>query len=79
MMGETEARRAAGEPVAAMRALWSALDAAATPASTLLTLAALVRALSVADYGILVIALAASGLSMAINPAIARHHHEVRV
>jgi O-antigen/teichoic acid export membrane protein len=71
MMGTTQARPAAREPVAAMRALWSALDAAATPASTLLTLAALVRALSASDYGILVIALAASGLSMAINPAIA--------
>jgi O-antigen/teichoic acid export membrane protein len=54
-----------------MRALWSALDAAATPASTLATLAALVRAIGAQDYGILVIALAASGLSMAINPAIA--------
>jgi O-antigen/teichoic acid export membrane protein len=54
-----------------MRALWSALDAAATPVSTLATLAALVRTLSASDYGILVIALAASGLSMAVNPAIA--------
>ena len=54
-----------------MRALWSALDAAATPASTLAILAALVRTLSASDYGILVIALAASGLSMAVNPAIA--------
>ena len=52
-------------------AVWSALDAAAGPASTLATLAALVRALSASDYGILVIALAASGLSMAVNPAIA--------
>ena len=59
------------EPVAAMRALWSALDAAATPASTLAILAALVRTLSASDYGILVIAFAASGLSMAVNPAIA--------
>ena len=71
MMGTTQARPAARKPVAAMHALWSALDAAATPASTLLTLAALVRALSASDYGILVIALAASGLSMAVNPAIA--------
>jgi O-antigen/teichoic acid export membrane protein len=54
-----------------MRALWSALDAAAMPASTLATLAALVRALTPSDYGILVIAIAASGLSMAVNPAIA--------
>jgi O-antigen/teichoic acid export membrane protein len=71
MMGQAQARPVAREPVAAMRALWSALDAAATPASTLATLAALVRALSASDYGILVIALAASGLSMAVNPAIA--------
>jgi O-antigen/teichoic acid export membrane protein len=54
-----------------MHALWSALDAAAGPASTLATLVALVRALSASDYGILVVALAASGLSMAVNPAIA--------
>lgn len=71
MMGTAQARPPAREPVEAMRALWSALDAAATPASTLVTLAALVRALSASDYGILVMALAASGLSMAINPAIA--------
>lgn len=68
-MGQAQARPV--EPVAAMRGLWSALDAAAGPASTLATLAALVRALSASDYGILVIALAASGLSMAVNPAIA--------
>jgi len=54
-----------------MRALWSACDAAAGPAATLGTLAALVRALSATDYGVLVIALAVSGLSMAVNPAIA--------
>jgi O-antigen/teichoic acid export membrane protein len=70
-MSEVQARATAGEPSAAMPALWSALDAAATPASTLIMLAALVRTLSASDYGILVIALAASGLSMAINPAIA--------
>ena len=35
------------------------------------TLAVLVRTLNASDYGILVMALAASGLSMAINPAIA--------
>jgi O-antigen/teichoic acid export membrane protein len=71
MMGQAQARPVVREPVVAMRALWSALDAAATPASTLAILAALVRALSASDYGILVIALAASGLSMAVNPAIA--------
>jgi len=71
MTGQTQARPVAREPVAPTRALWSALDAAAAPASTLATLAVLVRALSASDYGILVIALAASGLSMAVNPAIA--------
>jgi O-antigen/teichoic acid export membrane protein len=58
-------------PVVDRRALWSALDAGASPGFALLTLAVLVRALSPTDYGILVIALAASGLSVAINPAIA--------
>jgi O-antigen/teichoic acid export membrane protein len=47
------------------------LDAAATPASSLAILAALVRTLGASDYGVLVMALAASGLSMAVNPAIA--------
>src|ERR1700733_15264678 len=61
----------ARESVAATRALWSALDAAATPASSLAILAALVRTLGASDYGVLVMALAASGLSMAVNPAIA--------
>jgi O-antigen/teichoic acid export membrane protein len=56
---------------AAARALWSGLDAAAYPLATLAMLAGLIRALSTADYGILVLALAASGLSLAINPAIA--------
>jgi O-antigen/teichoic acid export membrane protein len=56
---------------AATRAMWSALDAAATPVFTLATLGALVRALSPTNYGILVIVLAASSLSMAVNPAIA--------
>jgi O-antigen/teichoic acid export membrane protein len=71
MTDDVRARPVARERVAGTRALWSALDAAATPASMLATLVALVRALSASDYGILVIALAASGLSMAINPAIA--------
>jgi O-antigen/teichoic acid export membrane protein len=56
---------------AAARALWSGLDAAAYPIATLVMLAGLVRALTPSDYGILVLALAASGLSLAINPAIA--------
>jgi O-antigen/teichoic acid export membrane protein len=71
MIERAEERPIAPAQDARMRALWSALDAAAGPASTLATLAALVRALSASDYGILVIALAASGLSMAVNPAIA--------
>jgi O-antigen/teichoic acid export membrane protein len=53
------------------RALWSALDAAANPLSLLVMLASLVRTLGAADYGILAIALAASGITMAVNPAIA--------
>jgi O-antigen/teichoic acid export membrane protein len=56
---------------AAARALWSALDAAAYPVATLAMLAGLVRALTPSNYGILVLALAASGISLAINPAIA--------
>jgi O-antigen/teichoic acid export membrane protein len=56
---------------AAARALWSALDAGAYPLATLAMLAGLVRALTPSEYGILVLALAASGLSLAINPAIA--------
>jgi O-antigen/teichoic acid export membrane protein len=59
------------ESPAAFRALWSGLDAAAYPVATLVMLAALVRALTPSAYGILVLALAASGLSLAINPAIA--------
>jgi O-antigen/teichoic acid export membrane protein len=71
MTSQSPAQAVPRESVAPMRALWSALDAAAMPASTLATLAALVRALTPSDYGILVIAIAASGLSMAVNPAIA--------
>jgi O-antigen/teichoic acid export membrane protein len=54
-----------------VRAIWSAVDAAAAPVSALIMTAGLVRALSASDYGVLIIALAASGLSTAINPAIA--------
>jgi O-antigen/teichoic acid export membrane protein len=71
MTDESRLRPIARQPIAEMRALWSALDAAATPGFALVTLAVLVRALSAADYGLLVVALAASGLSMAVNPAIA--------
>jgi O-antigen/teichoic acid export membrane protein len=55
----------------AARALWGALDAAANPLSLLVMLASLVRTLGAADYGVLAIALAASGITMAVNPAIA--------
>jgi O-antigen/teichoic acid export membrane protein len=59
------------ESAPAARALWSALDAAANPLSLLVMLASLVRTLGAADYGVLAIALAASGITMAVNPAIA--------
>lgn len=71
MMGQAQVGLAAREPIGPMRAVWSGLDAAATPALMIATLAVLVRTLNASDYGILVMALAASGLSMAINPAIA--------
>lgn len=53
------------------RALWSALDAAANPLASLGIAAGLLRALGPTEYGIIVVALAISGLSTAINPAIA--------
>lgn len=51
-------------------ALWSALDAASGPVAALLMSAGLVRALGKSDYGVIVVALAVSNLSAAINPAI---------
>lgn len=71
MMSRAQVRSVVREPTGRMRAFWSAMDAAATPASTLATMAVLVRVLGASDYGILVIALAVSGLSLAVNPAIA--------
>jgi O-antigen/teichoic acid export membrane protein len=71
MTDEVRLQPVTRESVAGTRALWSGLDAAATPGFTLVTLAALVRALSASEYGLLVMALAASGISLAINPAIA--------
>lgn len=62
---------AAPEASARWRAAWSALDAAATPLSMLALLAGLVRALDAADYGLLAMALAAAGISLALSPAIA--------
>lgn len=47
------------------------MDAAASPLATLVMLAGLVRALAPASYGLLVLALAASGLTLAINLALA--------
>lgn len=54
-----------------MRALWSGIDAVAGPLAALVMTAGLVRALGPQEYGVLVIALAISALSLAINPAIA--------
>src|SRR5580704_13061902 len=71
MMRPDKEPHPARQSPAAARALWSGLDAAAYPIATLAMLAGLVRALTPSDYGILVLALAASGLSLAINPAIA--------
>ena len=53
------------------RAFWSGADAAAFPVAALLMTAGLVRCLGARDYGLMVIALAASGLATAISPAIA--------
>src|SRR6266850_859189 len=53
------------------RALWSGVEAAAGPAAALFMTAGLVRTLGRQDYGLLVVVLAVSALSMAINPAIA--------
>jgi len=50
--------------------LWSGLDAVAAPFATILITGGLVRSLGKADYGLLVVALAVSGLSAAVNPAI---------
>jgi O-antigen/teichoic acid export membrane protein len=71
MTGPISRQPSVRQSPAAARALWSGLDAAAYPIAMLAMLAGLVRALTPADYGILVLALAASGLSLAINPAIA--------
>jgi O-antigen/teichoic acid export membrane protein len=53
------------------RALWSAIDAGATPLTALLLAAGLVRMLGASDYGLIVMALAVSALSTSISPAIA--------
>jgi O-antigen/teichoic acid export membrane protein len=53
------------------RAIWSGIDAAAGPFSSLAIAAGLLRALGTQNYGLIVVALAVSNLSTAINPAIA--------
>jgi len=53
------------------RALWSAVDAAASPATALVLAAGLVRTLGASDYGLIVMALAVSALSTSVSPAIA--------
>ncbi len=53
------------------RAFWSGADAAAAPMAALGISSGLVRTLGPQDYGVLVVALAISALSLAINPAIA--------
>lgn len=52
------------------RGIWSGMDAAATPLASLAMTAGLVRALGAEAYGIVVVVLAVSALSLAINPAI---------
>ena len=53
------------------RALWSAIDAGASPATALVLAAGLVRTLGASDYGLIVMALAVSALSTSVSPAIA--------
>ncbi len=60
--------RIAGDLTA--RALWSAIDAVAGPLASLALAAGLIRTLGLQDYGLIVVALAVSNLSSAINPAI---------
>jgi O-antigen/teichoic acid export membrane protein len=71
MTGPVQGMLPGRQSPAIARALWSGLDAAAYPVATLAMLVGLVRALTPSNYGILVLALAASALSLAINPAIA--------
>jgi O-antigen/teichoic acid export membrane protein len=52
------------------RAIWSGLDAVANPLASLVIAAGLVRLLGATEYGLMVVALAISALSTAINPAI---------
>src|SRR5258707_10111000 len=61
----------AGQMKPGSRAVWSGLDAVSTPIASLLIAAGLVRTLGTEEYGLIVIALAISALSTAVNPAIA--------
>jgi len=54
----------------ASRAFWSGTEAVAGPIAALAVSAGLIRTLGPQDYGVLVVVLAVSALSMAINPAI---------
>lgn len=54
----------------ATRAFWSGTEAVAGPLAALAMSAGLIRTLGPQDYGVLVVVLAVSALSMAINPAI---------
>lgn len=56
---------------AATPAFWSALDGASAPIAALVMTGALVRTLGRDEYGMLVVSLAASGLSLAVIPAVA--------
>jgi O-antigen/teichoic acid export membrane protein len=53
------------------RAFWSGVEAAAVPVASLFMTAGLVRTLDRQDYGLLVVVLAVSALSMAMNLAVA--------
>ncbi len=60
-----------GLPERVRQAGWSGAEAAAGPLASLLVTGGLVRALGPQDYGVLVVVLAVSAFSTAINPAIA--------
>jgi O-antigen/teichoic acid export membrane protein len=68
---QTESAVNAGQMKPGSRAVWSGLDAASTAIASLLIAAGLVRTLGTEEYGLIVIALAISALSTAVNPAIA--------
>jgi O-antigen/teichoic acid export membrane protein len=67
----TQSAVGAGQMKPGSRAVWSGMDAVSTPIASLLIAAGLVRTLGTEEYGLIVIALAISALSTAVNPAIA--------